>query len=173
MRPIVYINSVLVSLLAAFFLLYPPVRATFDILDPALRSPGVPRAAWRLYRNLTPRYANWAKKRVAEGAAEKLSTTNVSGTEWPLFGSVFYLWAVQNLQNCWDAGNHSAGLEPKVFAHDAIIAASELVIDPKHASWVKKHWREDYLHRENVFYRMLIIAALTTREDLLHEKAHL
>ncbi|HEX4342009.1 MAG TPA: hypothetical protein VH255_01375, partial [Verrucomicrobiae bacterium] len=65
------------------------------------------------------------------------------------------------------------GVEPKVFARDAIIAASELVIDPKHASWVKKHWGADYLHRENVFYRMLVIGALTSREKLLHDGAHL
>jgi hypothetical protein len=38
---------------------------------------------------------------------------------------------------------------------------------------VKKHWGENYLHRENVFYRMLVMAALTTREKLLHEGAHL
>src|SRR4051812_16422699 len=173
MRLIVYINSVLVSLLAVFFLLFPPARATLDILDPALQKPSVPKAAWRLYRNLTPRYASWAKKRVADGGAEKLSTKNNSGREWPLFGSVFYLWAVQNLQTAWEAGDHSGRLEPKVFAHDAIIAASELVIDPKHASWVKKHWGADYLHRENVFYRMLVMAALTTRENLLHDSAHL
>ena len=53
------------------------------------------------------------------------------------------------------------------------MAASDLVIDPKHASWVKKHWGTNYLHRENVFYRMLVIAALTSREKMLHDGAHL
>ena len=125
--------------------------------------------AWRVYRNLTPRYATWARQRVADGRAATLSTTDISGTEWPLFGSVFYLWAIENLQAGWDEGDHSAGLEPRVFARDAIIAASELVVDPKHAAWVQKHWGQEYLHRENVFYRMLVIAALTAREKLLHD----
>jgi hypothetical protein len=80
---------------------------------------------------------------------------------------------VENLQSAWETGDHTAGEEPKAFAKDAIIAASELVIDPKHASWVKKHWGDDYLHRENVFYRMLLIAALTSREKLLHDAAHI
>jgi hypothetical protein len=173
-RTIAVINSVLVVLLAACLFIYPPVRAFLDIRnDPALQQTGIPKAAWRLYRNLTPRYAVWAQKRIAEGRAENLSTSDISGTEWPLFGSVFFLWGIDNLQTAWDAGDHSAGVEPKVFAHDAIIAASELVIDPRHASWVKKHWGDDYLHRENVFYRMLVIAALTTREKLLHDGAHL
>src|SRR5664279_4072961 len=173
MRRIICINSVLVVLLAAALFIYPPLRAALDICDPALRQPGVPKAAWRLFRNLTPRYAAWARQRIAQERAESLSTSDISGTEWPLFGSVFYLWAIDNLQTAWEAGDHTAGVEPKVFAKDAIIAASELVIDPKHAAWVKKHWGENYLHRENVFYRMLVIAALTSREKLLHDGAHL
>ncbi len=172
-RKIICINSVMVMLLAVSFFVYPPIRAVLDMRDPALQRPGIPNAAWRLYRNLTPRYARWAQERLAQGLAESLSTSDISGTEWPLFGSVFYLWAIENLQAAWDAGDHTGGVEPKVFARDAIIAASELVIDPKHASWVKKHWGEDYLHRENVFYRMLVIASLTSRAKLLHDGAHL
>jgi hypothetical protein len=172
-RKIILVNSVLVVLLAGFFFIYPAVRAALDIQDPALRSPGIPKAAWRLYRNLTPRYARWAHDRVAGGQAESLSTNNISGTEWPLFGSVFYLWAIENLQTAWERGDHAAGIEPRIFAREAIIAASELVMDPKHAGWVRKHWGENYLHRENVFYRMLVIAALTSREKLLHDGAHL
>ena len=171
-RRVMCINSILVIILAAVFLIYPPVRAVLDLQDPALRRPGIPKAAWRLYRNLTPRYAAWARQRVAQGGAEKLSTSNISGTEWPLFGSVFFLWSLESLQKAWEAGDHIVGLEPKVFARDAIVAASELVIDPKHATWVRKHWGDDYLHHENVFYRMLIIASLTSREKLLHDGAH-
>ena len=172
-RNLIRVNSAAVVLLAAFFLIYPPVRAVLDMRDPALRGSGMPKAAWRLCRNLTPRYAQWAKQRVASGRPEALSTADISGTEWPLFGSVFYLWGIDNLQAAWDAGDHTGGVEPRVFAKDAIVAASELVIDPKHASWVKKHWGAEYLHRENVFYRMLIIAALTCREKLLQDGAHL
>ena len=172
-RWLVGINSLAVVVLATGFFIYPPIRALMDIRDPALREPGVPRVAWRLFGNLTPRYAEWATERVARGRAETLSTADISGTEWPLFGSVFYLWGVENLQSAWEGGDHSAGVEPKVFAKDAIVAASELVIEPKHASWVKKHWGADYLHRENVFYRMLVIAALTSREKLLREGVHM
>ena len=106
------------------------------------------------------------------GEPKACPPSDISGTEWPLFGSVFYLWGIENLQTAWESGDHTQP-EPRVFAKDAIIAASELVIDPKHASWVKKHWGEDYLHRENVFYRMLVIAALTSREKLLHDGAHM
>jgi hypothetical protein len=172
-RFIICVNAVLAALLAVVLLVYPSVRAGLNIRDPALQGPGIPQAAWRLERHLTPRYAAWAQKRVTLGRAGNLSTTDISGTEWPLFGSVFYLWAVENLQNAWEAGDHTAGMEPKVFCHDAVIAASDLVIDPAQTAWVQKHWGTNYLHHENVFYRMLIIAALTSRAKLLHDGAHL
>src|SRR5208283_942398 len=110
-RRIICINSVLVVLLATALFVYPPVRAVLNILDPALRQPGTPKVVWRLYRSLTPRYAKWAKERVAQGRAESISTSDISGTEWPLFGSVFYLWGTENLQAAWEAGDHTAGVE--------------------------------------------------------------
>jgi hypothetical protein len=152
-RTLIRINSVALALLASCLFIYPSVRAIIDIRDPALRQPGIPKMGWRLFRNLTPRYTRWAEERVARGGAEQLSTNNIPGTEWPLFGSVFYLWGIENLQTAWEAGDRRLNIEPRVFAREGIIAASELVIDPKHASWVKKHWGRDYLHRQNVFYR--------------------
>src|SRR5262245_4894660 len=157
-RKLLCLNSVAVVVLAGVFLIYPSLRAMLDLQDPALKQAGVPKAAWRLYRNLTPRYGAWARERVAQGRAEGLSTNDISGTEWPLFGSVFYLWAIENFEAAWQAGDRTPGIEPREFARDTVIAASELVIDPRHASWVKKHWGADYLHRENAFYRMLVIA---------------
>src|SRR5438477_13184069 len=106
-RSIICINSIAIAMLAGVFAIYPPVRAVLDIRDSALREPGIPGSAWRLYRNLTPRYEVWARNRLAQGRAENLSTNDISGTEWPLFGSVFYLWAVENLQNAWTTGEHS------------------------------------------------------------------
>jgi hypothetical protein len=172
-RKIICINSAVFIVLAALLFIYPVARAFLSLQDPALQQKGMPKMAWRLSRNLTPRYADWSKDRVASARPEELSLDNISGTEWPLFGSVFYLWAMENLQAAWDAGDHTPGVEPRVFAKDAIVAASELVIDPRHAAWVKKHWGDDYLHRENVFYRMLVIAALTSRQKLLHDGMHL
>ncbi len=172
-RKIICINSVLAGLLAAVLLVFPSVRATLSIRDPAVQGPGVPQAVWRLERHLTPRYAAWAQDRMARGQATNLSTSDISGTEWPLFGSVFYLWGIENLQNAWKAGQHTNDPEPKVFCRDAIIAASDLVVDPKQATWVQKHWGTNYLHQQDVFYRMLIISALTSRAKLLHDGAHL
>src|SRR6266700_2359760 len=78
-RKVICINSLIIVLMAGFFLVYPAVRAALNIRDPALSEPGIPKATWRLFRSLTPRYAAWATKRVAEGRAETLSTEDISG----------------------------------------------------------------------------------------------
>jgi hypothetical protein len=46
------------------------------------------------------------------------------------------------------------------------------VADPGHAGWVKQHWGKGYLDHENLFYRMLLISALTSYQKLLGEKTH-
>lgn len=166
-------NLVIACTIAAWFFFIPGFIVIRTLCDPALRSDAIPRAARRLFRVLTPRYERWANARTGSGAATGLSLNEIAGTEWPLFGSVFYLWAVEELQTDWDRTPGATGPSPRDVARGAIEAAAELVIDPEHASWVKQHWGEDYLHRENVFYRMLIISALTSHHNLTGDPRHL
>jgi hypothetical protein len=166
-------NTAVLVLLALYFFLLPAAIVIHDLRDPNIRSAGIPQSAWRLHRSLTPRYERWAKQRLQSSRATQLSTGNISGTEWPLFGSVFYLWATESLQDAWDHDQYLATVAPKVFAHDAIEAATQLVIDPKQANWVKIHWGTNYLKTENVFYRMLVISALTSHARLTGDRRHL
>ncbi len=160
------------GLLATFFFLCPAIIVICNLTDPQIRSGGIPDAAWKLHRGLSPKYARWAQKRLASQRGLELSTSDISGTEWPLFGSVFYLWATEALQDDW-AKRRSASIAPKIYAREAIEAATDLVMDPKQAGWVRKHWGEDYLKRENLFYRMLLISALTSHARLTGETRHL
>jgi hypothetical protein len=168
-----YANAAILVLIALCFFLIPGVLTLRDLSDPNLRSAGIPRCAWKLHRTLSPRFERWAGKRVASVRATELSTSNISGTEWPLFGAVFYLWATESLQEEWGQGHSPGAAEPKVYARGAIDAATRLVIDPKQANWVKLHWGNNYLKTENVFYRMLIIAALTSHARLTGDKEYL
>ena len=94
---------------------------------------------------------------------------NIPATEWPLFGSVFYLWATENLQNAWEKGEHRySDQAPAQYAKKTIEACKNMLMDPVHHTWVKKHWGENYMHRENVFFRSLLIAGLTSYENLTH-----
>ena len=90
-----------------------------------------------------------------------------------MFGSVFYLSATEALQEEWDRNPRLSSQPPRVYARKAIDACTDLVLDPVHHTWVREHWGEDYLHRENVFFRAMIIQALTSRERLLHDGRYL
>ncbi|MBN1510416.1 MAG: hypothetical protein JXB13_00235, partial [Phycisphaerae bacterium] len=135
--------------------------------DPALSGQGIPQCVFQWHRSLSPRYEHWARGRVASGKASQLTRQDISGTEWPLFGSVFYLWATESLQQTVQEDPTLCRVPPSQYARGAIEAAAALVADPNHAGWVRQHWGDDYLGRENLFYRMLLISGLTSYQKLL------
>ena len=151
---------------------YPGSVIVRCIFDDTLRFGGVSPLAVSWHAALTPRYEKWARARIASGKAQHLDTSDISGTEWPLFGSDFYLWATEHLQEGWEKDHGVSAVEPRQAAHGAIEAAVDLVIDPNSAGWVKKHWGEHYLDTEDAFYRMLVISALTSGETLTGSRAH-
>ncbi len=162
-------NTVVIICLAVYVLLVPAGTLIDDLRDAGLYSDKMPRCAFRWHRALSPKYEKWARRRVKAGAATKLTTQDISGTEWPVFGSVFYLWATENLQQTFDKDPTSACSAPGSYARGAIEAAAALVADPNHASWVKEHWGDAYLDKENLFYRMLLIGGLTSYQKLTGE----
>ncbi len=172
LRLLRFVNVMIAVGLAWFFFLAPGLTALRFIRDPGSRSDRIPEPAFAWHRTLSPKYEAWAEARVAGGDATQLSIHDISGTEWPLFGTVFYLWATESLQDAWDGGQRSTKLPPKEYAQGAIDAAIRLVIDPGHASWVKQHWGEAYLTRENVFYRMLLIGGITSHIRLTDDRRY-
>ena len=168
-----FFNAAVLILFALCFFLMPGVTVIHDLSDPNLRSAGMPRSAWKFHRDLSPKLERWARKRVGSTRAAELSTRNISGTEWPLFGAVFYLWSTEALQKEWEKDRSVSSLAPNVYARGAIEAAARLVIDPAQANWVKIHWGKNYLKTENVFYRMLVISALTSHARLTGDKEYL
>lgn len=167
-----YTNLGILGFAALFFFLLPGIRVITDLCDANIRGPGIPRSAWGLHQALSPKYERWATQRLNSARATELTTDNIAGTEWPLFGSVFYLWATESLQDAW-AKEHVGVAAPNVYAKGAIEAATRLVIDPRQANWVKIHWGTNYLRKENVFYRMLVISALTSHARLTGDQQYI
>jgi len=166
-------NGGIALALALYFLILPGATVIHDLADPNLRTADIPHSAWKFHQDLSPQYGCWARARLDSGRAAKLSTADIAGTEWPLFGSVFYLLATESLQAAWEQDHSRSAVAPNVYARNAIEAATELVIDPTQANWVKIHWGENYLKVENVFYRMLVISSLTSHARLTGEKRYL
>ena len=167
------VNAAVMVMVSLFVFLIPGVIVIRELSDPNIRSAGIPHAAWTLHRTISPQFEQWARERLNSKRAAELSTSNISGTEWPLFGSVFYLWATESLQDAWEKDHSSSAVAPNVYAKGAIEAAASLVIDPAQANWVKIHWGTNYLKTENVFYRMLVISALTSHARLTGERQYL
>ncbi len=162
----VWANAGLAVALSLYLFLLPAALLVWDLRDPGLRGAQIPRCALRWHKSLSPKYEKWARQRVASGRAGHLTTANIAGTEWPLFGSVFYLWATEALQEAVQEDVSLCRTPPNQYARGAIEAAAALVADPNHAGWVKQHWGPAYLEKENLFYRMLLIGALTSFQKL-------
>ncbi len=166
MRTVRYVFLLAASGLAVYFFLIPGVIVARDLALEPIGAPGIPDKAWRMHRTLSARYAGWARARVASGRAAHLDLYDVPGTEWPIFGSVFYLWATEALQEARARDPSVSTRAPAEYAEASIEAAKDLILDPKHHTWVRTHWGEGYMHRENVFFRSLVIAGLTSYERL-------
>lgn len=163
----IYANAALLIFVAIYYFAYPLVIIIRNLNDPGLKSgEAPPRFVYDWHRSLSPKYEKWARERVASGMAAEMSIQDISGTEWPVFGTVFYLWATESLQDAWEQDTSISPTAPRDYAHGAIEASAALVSDPNHAGWVKKHWGDDYLLRENLFYRMLLISGLTSYQKL-------
>ncbi len=98
----VYTNALVVLALSVYVFVLPAGTVMRGLRDPGLDGSAVPRRVWRWHRALSPRYAEWARHRVASGVAGRLTTSDIAGTEWPLFGSVFYLWATRSMRTSCD-----------------------------------------------------------------------
>jgi hypothetical protein len=169
MSPLRIVLALALAIGGTYAFLLPGLTVARDLSDTAIRRPGVPQIAWRLHRDLTPRLESWARERIASGRAAHVALHDVPTTEWPIFTAVFYLMATEQLEASWEQGNHAGGERPMHYAAGAVAAARDLVMDPSHHTWVRTHWGDDYMHREDVFFRSLLIAALSSYERLTHD----
>ena len=176
LEPVFWMGLVAVT---AYFFFLPGLSVVRDLRDPALGGPGVPARAFELHRALTPRFERWARQRIESGRAAAAPLHDVPTTEWPIFTAVFYLMATERLEleaaTARSERDDTArtGIAPMRYSASAVAAARDLLLDPVHHTWVRTHWGDDYLHRENFFFRSLLIAGLTSHEALTRDGSSL
>ncbi len=156
------------AVLSLPLLLWPGLLLVRDLADPAMRGAGIPHRAREMHATLTPRIAAWARERVATHRAEHAELHDVPTTEWPMFTAVYYLMATEAMVVDWESHGR-IGPSPAVASAAAVAASRDLIVDPSHHSWVRRHWGSNYLHEQNVFFRALIIAGLTSHERISHD----
>lgn len=165
----IYGNAAIIIALACYFFIVPLGILLSVLNDPGLYNGEMPRFLYSWHHQLSENFEPWARQRVASSRASELTLNNISGTEWPIFSAVYYLWTTEALQDAWEDDPSLYLTMPKVYAKEAIEAAASLIHDPGHASWVKAYWGDDYLYEENLFYRMLLISGLTSYQRLLDD----
>jgi hypothetical protein len=147
--------------------LYPAATVGFLLLaDTKLPEEGQSRLVPVWFNGLAGRYADWATGYLNSRRALTVSKWDVAGTEWPMFGSVLFLVTAGELQK---QGLVDAR-QGKV--RRAVEKAREIVVSPNTAAWVKARWGDDYLKRENVFYRMLLIMGAAAYEEITGDIRH-
>ena len=160
------IASGLVIVIALLFCIYPAVIVGVLLADPYLKKEGQSCLVPMWFESLAGRYGPWAEGYLKAKFAKTVEQTDVAGTEWPMFGTVYFLVAADELQR-----------QGKIDAREgrirvAVDKAAEIVVSPDTASWVKEKWGEAYLTRENVFYRMLLILGLSSYERITGDTRH-
>jgi hypothetical protein len=128
------INALIMFFISVYAFIIPTFIIVYNLQDEGLHSNKVPHCVFYWHKALSPKFEKWAKERVKTGAAAKLSTLDVSGTEWPIFSSVFYLWATEAIQEAYQENPKLASSAPKDYACGAIDAAAALIVDANHAS---------------------------------------
>jgi len=162
----ILLASLLIVIKLVFFI-YPAIIISLVILDPELKTTGESQLVPMWFQTTTHKYNTWAKEYLQKKYATTVKSSDIAATEWPMFGSVFYLLTVEELQ----AQNQIDIREKHI--QKAINNAVSIVYSPDTATWVKKKWKKSYfktgktyLEKENVFYRMLFIMGLASYEKI-------
>ena len=135
----IYGNAVIIISLAMYFFIIPLGILLSVLSEPGLYNGEMPRFLYQWHHRLSENFEPWARERVSSSRASELSLNNISGTEWPIFSAVYYLWTTEALQGAWENDPSLYPTPPNKYASDAIEAAAALISDPNHASWVKNH----------------------------------
>jgi hypothetical protein len=146
------------------FFLYPAAATLRAVLSAEILAAAQPPSLRRDFEATAARYASWARGYLSSRRAAALDPGDVARTEWPMFGSVFFLLSAEEM------AKRDAPLSEQ--ARDALRLAADVVADPATATWVQEKWGASYLERDNVFYRMLLLLGLGSYEAQTGDRRH-
>ncbi|MDD4735722.1 MAG: hypothetical protein PHP44_06420 [Kiritimatiellae bacterium] len=165
-RGITFFISLFTIAFSLCFFIYPVITISRLLMDDTLKNTGQSRLVPAWFQGCAHRYARWAETYLNSEYAARQNHQDVAATEWPMFGSVFFLVTAQDLQ---ERGLIDA---QRGIVHKAIEEAAAIVVSPVTASWVKQKWGDRYLEKENVFYGMLLILGLSSYEALTGDRQY-
>lgn len=160
------LQALFLTFVAWAFFLYPAWITASAVFSREMRATAQSPTLVSDFRGTAARYDSWARNFLESQRATKVSSHDVAGTEWPMFGSVFFLMTTEELVKA-----HPQLLDDER-VRSAVDQAARVVASPDTATWVKTKWGPSYLERENLFYRMLLILGLGSHQRITGSTEH-
>lgn len=147
-------------------LLYPAAITLKVALSREFDQPEISDYFLHWFNKVSKRYERWAQSYLKNQHALSVTQSNVAATEWPMFGSAFYLLTAEEIQNHIEQRKDALTTETRERILIGAEQAAKIIVDPATANWVKIYWGNDYLTKENVFYLMLMIMGLSSYQKV-------
>jgi hypothetical protein len=106
------------------------------LLSPAVKRGALPRFVDPWMRSVSQRFTRWGRDYLDTQHATRVEPHNVAATEWPMFGSVFYLLAAEELDRQAKTGAHPLSRETQAAMDKAVHTACAIVVDPGTATHI-------------------------------------
>jgi hypothetical protein len=158
--------SAVVIVLALLLLIYPAITICIVVMDSKLRTAGECRLVPAWFKSAAGRYLSWANMYLDTNYGGSIQHDDIPATEWPMFGSAFFLVTAEDLQQRGQIDATQGTIR------EAVDKAAEIIASPVTATWVKTKWGDGYLEKENVFYRMLLILGLSSYESITGDRRY-
>jgi hypothetical protein len=158
--------SGVVIVLSVMLFIYPAATICSVVMDSQLRQTGESRLVPMWFESAAGRFISWANMYLDTNYAQSIHNDDIPATEWPMFGSVFFLVTAEELQKQGKIDTTQGNIR------EALDKAAQIVASPVTATWVKVKWGDAYLDKENVFYRMLLILGLSSYERTTGDTQH-
>jgi len=167
-----FIKSLIALIFIFSFFIYPAFITFRVATSREFIEPKTSNYLLQWFSSVSTRFEKWSGTYLKDQHALLVSEANVAATEWPMFGSVFYLLTAEEIK---DQLNHRDDLFARKTMQKLLKGsekAAQVVADPSTAHWVENKWGKDYLYQENIFYRMLLIMGLSSYETITNKKTY-
>jgi hypothetical protein len=134
--------SGVVIVLSLMLFIYPAITICMLVLDSHLKQTGESRLVPMWFNSAAGRYISWANTYLETNYAKSLYHDDIPATEWPMFGSVFFLVTAEDLQR----QGKIDGTQGTV--REAVEKAAQIVASPVTATWVRTKWGDSYLEKQ-------------------------
>ncbi|MFT5914931.1 MAG: hypothetical protein ACI81T_001426 [Bacteroidia bacterium] len=167
------VNALLATLVGFYFFLSPAFISLYYVMDSSFEKNEIPQFAYNSHKNISPRFEKWATDRLQQKLALETNRLDVISNEWPLFSAYWYLQASLQIEQELKKIDTPKEELPSYYAKSAIESAIRIITDKNHGNFAEAQWGDDYLTKENVYYRTMLIGGIATHHQLTRKKKYL